>query len=452
MARLDSFDPSTEEGRSHERHRRIILSAVASAASKVVLVATTVISIPLTLQYLGPERFGLWMTISSIITLLGFADLGIGNGLLNAISEENGRGDIEAIRRYISSAFAILSGIALVILALFLIAYPFIPWASFFNVKSPLAMQESGHAALLFMLCFALQIPAGIVQRVQMGLQMAFVANLWQIAGSVLGLVAVLLVIHLELSLPWLVCALAGMPVLVAALNGLLFFGRMRRDIRPGRALVSRDAMKTIAHTGFLFLVLQLAASAAFASDNIVISRMLGAEAVTQYAVPEKLFSVIPMLLGMILMPLWPAYGEAMAKGDGRWVKNIFAKSLKISIAVASILSLIFTLFAADIISLWVGHPVSPPFMLLLGLGVWKVLEGWGISVGVFLNGANIVRLQAGLAILMATLAFILKFVLIGYMGISGVTWATIIAYVTVTFIPLSFVIPRLLKRFEIAE
>ena len=246
IARLASFDTTTEQGRSDERHRKIFMTAGAAALSKVVSVGTALISIPLTLHYLGSERFGLWMTITSVIVMLGFADLGIGIGLLNAVSEASGKDDIEAIRRYISSAFAILSGIALVILVIFFFAYPFISWASFFNVKSPLAIQESGLAVAAFMLCFALNIPAGIVQRAQSGLQMGFVANLWQIVGSILGLSAVLLVIRFELGLPWLVGAMAGAPLVAALSNGVWFFGRVRLDIRPDWTLVCSEAMKEL--------------------------------------------------------------------------------------------------------------------------------------------------------------------------------------------------------------
>lgn len=449
IARLASFDTTTEQGRSDERHRRIFLTAGAAALSKVVSVGTALISIPLTLHYLGTERFGLWMTITSVIAMLGFADLGIGNGLMNAISEANGKDDIKAIRRYISSAFVILSSIAVVILIIFSFAYPFIPWASFFNVKSSLAIQESGLAVAVFMLCFALNIPAGIVQRTQMGLQKGFVANLWQMIGSVLGLIAVLSVIHFELGLPSLVGAMAGAPVLVAWFNGVLFFGKAQAEIRPNWTFVCREAMKKIAHTGFLFLALQIAVSIAFASDNIVISRVLGAEAVTQYAIPDKLFSIIPMLLGIILMPLWPAYGEAIARGDGPWIKKVFVRSLKISITISFVLALMLVVFADDILSIWVGHQVSPPFLLLLGLGVWKIFEGWGIAVAAFLNGANIVRLQAILAILMALTAIILKILLIASSGVAGVVWGTIIAYIIVIFAPLSFMLPKLLKQFK---
>lgn len=446
LAKFSPFDTSTEAGRSNERHRRIFLTAVASMLAKGVMMGTMLISIPLTLHYLGAERFGLWMTISSVIAMLGFADLGMGNGLLNAVSEAHGKDDHADIRRYISSAFVILSAIALFLLLVFSLAYPLVEWAAFFNVKSPLAMQEAGSAVAVFMLCFALNIPAGIVQRAQMGLQMGFVANLWQMAGSISGLLAVLLVIHFEMGLPWLVGALAGVPVVATCLNGVIFFGHTKPELLPEIKSVCVAAMKKIAHTGALFLVLQLAVSLAYSSDNFVISRIMGAEAVTQFVLPDTMFSVIPVLLGMMLKPLWPAYGEAVSRGDGEWIKKSFARSLKIALTLSAVSALLLVVFADGILRIWTGHDVSPPLPLLLGLGVWKILEGWGIAVAIFLNGANIVRLQAILATMMALTAITLKFVLVQYLGIAGVVWATVIAYSLITFVPLSFMLPGYLN------
>ena len=60
LLRLTAFETDTEEGRSQERHRHIAWTTVTADAAKVAAVAAMVISVPLTLGYLGPERFGLW--------------------------------------------------------------------------------------------------------------------------------------------------------------------------------------------------------------------------------------------------------------------------------------------------------------------------------------------------------------------------------------------------------
>lgn len=446
IATLSAFDISTEEGRSKERHRRILLTAAASGISKVVSVATSLISIPLTLHYLGTERFGLWMTISSIIAMLSVADLGVGNGLLNAISEAYGKDDRESMRRYISSAFVILSGVAMLVILAFVLIYPIVPWQQLFNVKSALAVQESGQSMAVFMLCFALGIPAGIVQRVQAGLQMGFVANLWGIAESMSGLFAVLAAIHFNMGLPWLVGAMAGAPVLIAVFNGLVFFGRVFPSLRPGFHLICATAVKKVMHTGLLFLMLQVAVSIAFASDNLVIARILGSESVAQYAVPAKLFNVISLLASFVLVPLWSAYGEAISRGDGLWVRNALIKSMKIAFVFSLCLSFFGVLFGKSILALWVGHQVSTPFMLLLGFGVWKVLECLGNTVSAFLNVANGLRLQLISACLMTVSCILLKIFLVRIMGISGAVWATVMAYTVVTVLPMCYFVPRFLK------
>lgn len=114
--KITPFDTATQEGRSSERYRRIALISLSSIMTKGVSILTAIISLPLTLSYLGMERYWLWMTKTTIVAMLGFADLGMGSGLLNAISEANGKDDREAAKICVSSTFFILLGIALFIL------------------------------------------------------------------------------------------------------------------------------------------------------------------------------------------------------------------------------------------------------------------------------------------------------------------------------------------------
>ena len=103
--RRQPFDRTNADDRARERHVRVALGASASLLAKVVSVGTVLISVPLTLHYLGPERYGMWMTMSSLVAIFSFADLGIGNGVLNAVAAAHGRDDRATIRGYVSSGF-----------------------------------------------------------------------------------------------------------------------------------------------------------------------------------------------------------------------------------------------------------------------------------------------------------------------------------------------------------
>jgi O-antigen/teichoic acid export membrane protein len=445
--KLKPFNTSSEQGRSDERQRRIALSVLTSALSRLVSVSAGFITIPLTLHYLGPERFGLWMTINSIIAMLSFADFGIGNGLLNSISEANGKNDNNAICKYISSAYVVLGSITLFILLAFNLIYPFVSWADLINVKSTLAIEEVGLTVAVLVSVFSINITAGIIQRVQMGLQMSFASNLWQISAGLLALLVIIIFIHLNLGLPWLVFGIAGVPLLLSTANSFHFFLFVRRDLSPKIKYVNIVAIKKIAHTGLLFLILQITASLVFSSDSIIISKILGAEAVTQYSVPEKIFSIIPIFLSMVLTPLWPAYGEAIGRGDGAWVRRVFIKSLWLSFVFSSI-SAVFILIGANfILSIWVGKDVNPPFMLLLGLGVWKVCEACGNAFAMLLNGANVIKIQVVLALIHIVLSISIKINFVKFFGIYGSVWGTIVAYVFAVLLPLFFLYPKLIKK-----
>jgi O-antigen/teichoic acid export membrane protein len=445
--RLRPFDTGTEEARARERHRRLILTAVASMSAKAVKVLTALVSVPLTINYLGAERYGLWMTISSLVAVLAFADLGIGNGLLNAISDADGRGDRALAARYVSSAFVMLVTVALLLGFGIVVAYPLIAWGRVFNVTSPLAIAEAGPAAAVFLACFLVSLPAGIVQRVQLGYQEGFANSLWEAAGSVLGLIGVLAATHVQAGLVWLVLAMAGAPTLMLVLNGVVLFTRRRRYLRPSLRLADREIAIGILRVGLLFFVLQLVAAAAFFSDNLVAAHALNASAVTQYAVPMKLFDMIALVCGFLLAPLWPAYGEALARGDHSWVKRTLARSLSATVIGTSFASLLVVLSANAILRVWAGGTVHSTPLLLVGFGVWTILNTGGVAVAMFLNGVGAIRFQAVCAAIMGATALALKIVMARTFGLPGIIWGTIVAYTLCTAIPIGLYIPRLMRE-----
>lgn len=429
------------------RNRRIMTTAFAGGLSRIISVSTGLISVPLTLEYLGPERFGMWMTMTSLIAFLSFADLGIGNGLLSSVAAANGRDDRIRIKALVSSAFFALTLIAICILAILAITYPMISWSGVFNVSSDIAKAEAGPIAAVFVVCFALAIPTGIVIRVQMGLQKGFIANLWQCAASILALTGVLLAIWFQASLPILVLAYVGAPLLVTAVNALLFFTTFARDIAPTPKLVAREPLGSIMGIGLLFLVLQIAGALTYVSDNIIIAQTLGAAAVAEYAVPEKLFALISTVLVLATAPLWPAYGEAIARGEKAWVRRMLRLSMIVAGTVAAVCSTAMVFAAPYLIEIWVGSAVVPSTLLLVGFGLWKVIEAMGNSLAMFLNGAQVVGFQVIAAVLTAAAAIILKIYLVAEIGVAGAVWGTILSFTAITFLPFFVFSKRIFTR-----
>jgi O-antigen/teichoic acid export membrane protein len=443
---IQSSDPAQ---RSVVRHRRAAATAITSAASRAVRVGVSLVTIPLTLHYLGDERFGLWMTISSVVAMAGFADFGIGNGVLNAVSTAFGKDDLAGIQRAISSGIAILTVIGGMVVTLFLLIYPRVDWGSVFHASTTAGRADAGPATMAFIICFALNIPLDVVQRAQLGLQQGFLTNLWQIASNFMALAGILTVIHFHLTLTALVVAFAGTPVLGTAMNVGYFFGVSRRDLLPRWHFLSPETISTIAKLGGLFFILQLVMAVSYSADNFIIARVLDVRSVTVFSIPQRMFSAVTILITMLAMPLWPAYGEAISRGDMPWVRQTLVRSLIGVFAFATIASAILISFSNKLILWWVGPDIRPPFLLMLGLAVWTVLGNCGSVLAMFLNGAGIIKFQVIVAAIFGVGCLVTKVFLTQLYGITGVPWATIITYGLLSALPCALYVPSVLKRME---
>jgi len=448
---LSPRDPDcvTNHTRGSERIRRAVLTGGAATLARVVQIGSSLITVPLTLKYLGNERFGLWMTISSVLAMASFADFGVGNGVLNTVAKAFGKDDMEGVRKAVSSGFAVLNTIAALLLLSFFSIYRFVNWADFFRVYSPQARAEAGPALAVFAACFALNISMDVVQRVQLGLQQGYRYGLWQLCGSTVGFIGVLGGIWLHVGLPVLVVALAGAPIFATALNAIHFFGFARPDLRPARKLISQDAISQITRLGGLFFVLQVVSAISFSADNFIIARILGAVNVPEYSIPQRMFSIINLMASMLLSPLWPAYGEAIARGHMAWVRKTLIRSLLIVLTVGGSIAGILLIMAPRFIYWWVGNRIHPPFMLLLGLAIWITMDCCAGAIVTFFNGASAIKLQVITAVVGGPCCLALKIVFVHRFGIMGIPWSTIIVCCLTSVVPYALYVPRLLKRMD---
>lgn len=435
-----AHDLETEHGRSKERARRIYLSAITALGAKLVSFIALVVTVPMTLHHLGVERYGVWMTLTSFLALLSFADLGLGLGMINAVSHASGRNDPREMQTSISNTFLMLCVMASLLIVVSVIVVPLVPWSSVFNVRSPLAKEELAPTLLMMAATTAIAMPLGIVQRVQLGLQEGFLSNAWQIGGSVASLIAIVVAVKLGASLPWLVLGFSGAPLLVTLLNWSHFFVMRHPDLRPKLAGISKAWMVKLARVGIGFAVLQTGYQIAYSLDNVVIARVLGSDAVAEYAVITRLFSIVPMAAGLIAVPLWPAFGEAFTRGDYTWVKRTLKRATAITFLLALSASLILAAFSQFIVGKWAGNSVIPSFALAFGVAIWVSIDTVRLTTSDFFNSVGVIRFQIGVFFVYGAISLATKAFFASRYGSAGVVWAANLCY------PVLFAAPTVWK------
>jgi len=416
------------------RLRRIGLSAFSSLGARAVTVAISFVTVPLCLSYLGTDLYGLWATITSFVAMLVFVDMGIGNGVMNGVASAYGREDYAAIRRIVANGLLVLSLVALAGLALFGAWFPFVSWIDVLGLKDSALESVAARSMAVLAVLFALNIPAGVVQRVQFALQQGYLSGIFQVVGSVLSLGLIVLAVAGDWGLTGLVAAFLAAPLIAAWIGGLLML-RKQAYLRPRIPDIDRKAMKDLAATGMQFFALQVAAAVCYGTDNIVIAHLAGHDAVAAYSVHLKLFSPIQILAGVALTPLWPAYSEALARGDLAWVRRILARSLFFlafggAVCAAAVLAL-----ADPLMRIWLGGRIAADFGLSAALCVWVIVELTGRGIAMFLNGANILKAQLAIVAVFVPLCIALKVLLVRDYGAAGAPMALALSYAA-THIP----------------
>ncbi|WP_421118167.1 lipopolysaccharide biosynthesis protein [Aquihabitans daechungensis] len=449
--RAADHDLTTETGRSAERYRRAALASWVSIGGRLINTAVLFLAIRIVAGSMTSDALGLWLLLVGAVALVGFADLGIGNGLLNVIADAHGREDRKLIRQAIASAFVALTGLAVVLGGLYAAFGREVAWATVLNVTGPSA-DETTAAVTAFVFCLLISLPLGISQRVHHAHQDGWIANGWLALGSVFSLIGMIATEVADAGIALRVGAMLIGPPIAYLLDTIYLFGFRRRDLRPRWANITRTATGRVLRQGAMFFVLATVGAAAYELDSLVISHYLGASEVELYAIPFRLFALAPSLVLILVMPLWPAYGEAIARDDMPWVHRTLRRSVRLGAAITVPASLVLIVLGPVIIRIWVGERIDPPVSVLAGIGAWAIINGVSTALAAFFNGAGILRLQVVIAVVMATANLALSIVLVQEVGVAGPIWATVITQVVFGLIPAWFLLRRAIGRHSDAE
>ena len=171
---LQPFDITSEQGREDERYRRAAVSIAANIFSRAAAMGVMVMTVSLTIPYLGSERFGIWMTIASLSALLSFLDLGVGNAMTNKVAHAAANSNSSALKALITGGLGFLLlvgcvvGIALTGLTMVL------PWESIIKVQDKAVYSEIQQTATLFAILFSFQIISNGLTKIFAGMKQAF--------------------------------------------------------------------------------------------------------------------------------------------------------------------------------------------------------------------------------------------------------------------------------------
>ena len=407
--------------KGNERSVAVKKNIAGSLLLKCISILVSLQVVPLTIGYINPTKYGIWLTLSSIISWLSYFDLGFAHGFRNCFAEAKAKGDIKLAREYVSTTYAVLFLFFSVVLLVALSVNHFLNWSAILNIDA--SYNEELNKVFGLLACFfRLNIVASVFTTMLTADQKPALTSLVQTSGQVLAFVCIYVLTKTTSgSLGALAVAFSGVPCLLLVMVSLIVFhGKKYRNVAPALRCVRFSLTKNILGLGGQFFVIMISMLFIFQFTNIILSRVQGPEAVTQYNIVYKYFNVLNMVVNIILTPFWSAFTDAYTKKDYVWMRNVLGKLERLWLFCILVL-IVMVQCSNFLYKFWIGDSVIVPLSLSVCMAIYVLCQTGGNLYMFLINGTSKVRLQLIIYMLFALIAIPLMNYCCKHYGIKGV-------------------------------
>ncbi len=356
-------------------NRKLAYNIFYNLLGKVLPILVGIISIPILINKLGLERFGILTLVWSIIGYFGIFDLGIGRATTKFVAEYLALNKLEELPSLIWTslffmfAFGVVGGVLAYLTTPLLIGKVF--------KVSPDLVGETRRAfhLLAFVIPFVVSTAgtAGVLEAQQrFGL-----INAIKTPASLINYLAPLPLLLFTRSLFPIVAVMAGTRLLV----WLAFFYFSINSL-PGLnsfQVPQFQNLKKLLGFGGWITISGIVSPFMVYMDRFLIGALLTMQAVAYYVTPYELVTKLLLIPASLLPVLFPAF-SAYAAGHGPKLAKLHQRAVRyLFLALVPIIVSIIVL-AKPFLSLWINPgfaAVSAPIMQLLAVGVMVNAIAW---------------------------------------------------------------------------
>lgn len=418
------------EGRTMAVKKNIIYSILI----KVLSIVVSFMLVPMTIGYVSSELYGVWLTLSSILTWLTFLDLGFSQGMKNKLTEAIANDDWERGKKLVSTTYFLMILIFVPVCIIIQFLIPVVDWCKLLNIST--IYQDDIIKTLHVLMAFCcLQMVVNVVVSVIAAFQRVALSNSFGVIGNVISLGIIFALTKLcPPSLLYLCFSLAAMPIVVTIIASIILFSGSMKRVAPSFRSIEMPLTKDLFTLGYKFFIINIQAVVLYQATNVIISNVSSPLWVTSYNIAYKYLSIAMMLFTVATQPLWPAYTDAYVRGDYEWMKK--ARKRMTKVLLSSMLSCLAMLVASPLVyKLWIGQDATVPFIMSALVAIYVSIYCWMTLNGTLIVGMGKIKLETYLVLIGMIIHIPLSFFLSKSIGAYGVIISMIIINFAYAFI-----------------
>lgn len=408
---------------------------IGSLILKIVSIIISFQVVPLTINFVNPTQYGIWLTLSSLMSWFFFFDIGLTNGFRNRFAEAKAKGKIRLARIYVSTTYAALFILYILMLMIVLPINMCIDWSEILKVDISYN-RELCRAFMIMISCLGLNIVAQVFSTLVTADQHPVLVSFIQVIGQAIAFIIIFILVNTISTgnLISLAIIFSGMPVLVLIIASVYFYFSRYHCYRPSFSYVRFKYIRNILGIGGKFFVITTSMLFIFQLMNVIISRILGPEIVTEYNLAYKYFNILFMVAVLVLNPFWSAFTDAYTRGDFNWMQRMYRKLEYMWLLSIPIIVLMY--FCAPwFYKFWIKDAVIIPTIVNISVAIYiSVL----IIANVYMhliNGIGKVQIQLIIYTIFAIIAYPLMTLSCRKWGIPGLLAIPTLVYVLQAFL-----------------
>lgn len=418
----------------NERSVTVKKNIVASFAIKGISISISLLLVPVTIGYVSPELYGVWLVLSSVLLWIQFLDLGFSQGLKNKLTEAIAFKDWKKGKSIVTMTYVMVAmifipaGIVLELIA------PEINWCNLLNINTIYAGEivRVLHVMIAF-LC--IQMIVNVLTSVLAAFQKVAFSSLFAVIGQVLAfIIIVILTKTTPPSLMGLALSYSIMPVVVIIIASIILYSKRYKQIAPDFKSFDKALIKDLFGLGYKFFIINVQVVVLYQTTNILISNVSSPLQVTSYNIAYKYLNVAMMAYTIITAPLWPAYTDAYVKKDFAWMKKVRNKMIRILFLSFAVLSVMVAM-SSIVYDVWIGSKANVPFLMTCMVALYVIAYGWMNVNGTFIVGMGKIRIDTIISVIGMIVHIPLSLYLSKYIGAYGVVTSMILINLFYAFV-----------------
>lgn len=401
-------------------------------------ILATLISLPISIMFLGKHDYGLWITIYGTVLWMSSFDFGIGNGFRNELTISFIRKDKEESAKIVTNAFIAISVLSLTLVSIGLLVNFIIYYGFILNVNYIGDVYNLINILILF---FGLEMILRLTCTIYTADQRSSITPLITGINNVLILIVVYVFyynrnVFAQKELFFYGVAIGIIPIISNGLLTFIGFSNGYNFLVPKLTYYDKLWIKRILKTGIKFFGIQISMIFLLQMSNVLVSTWSNPEFVTEINIADKYFGIISIVGTIILFPFWSAFTAANERGDNIWIKKTIKKLELIFVGLA-IISFVLLLLFPLAVKFWFKQRIEVPQMYAFIIMLKNLFIILNSIYSYYLNGIGRIKLQLVLYIVLAVLNVPISWVLYVTFGTVGI----------IMFMPLAMLIMALSQK-----